>query len=105
MTSTGPPRPAGGHQASAPTPGRPAPETITQAAQATAPPPGAADWADQAVIAAYRTHYGSLVRQAALLVRDIPTAEDVVQDSFIAMHITRPRLEDGAEVLPYLRQC
>ncbi len=31
--------------------------------------------------------------------------EDVVQDSFIAMHITRPRLEDGATVLPYLRQC
>jgi RNA polymerase sigma-70 factor (sigma-E family) len=105
MTSTGPPRPAGGHQASAPTPGQPAPETITQAAQVTAPPPDAADWADQAVIAVYRTHYGSLVRQAARLVRDIPTAEDVVQDSFIAMHITRPRLEDRAEVLPYLRQC
>jgi RNA polymerase sigma-70 factor (sigma-E family) len=71
----------------------------------TRPPPAAAGWADQAVIAIYRTHYGSLVRQAALLVRDIPTAEDVVQDSFIAMHITRPRLGDDAKVLPYLRQC
>lgn len=105
MTSTGPARPAGGHQAPAPTPGPSAPETITHAAQPTAPPPDAAGWADQAVITAYRTHYGSLVRQAARLVRDIPTAEDVVQDSFIATHIACPRLEDGASVLPYLRQC
>jgi RNA polymerase sigma-70 factor (sigma-E family) len=64
----------------------------------------AAGWADQAVIANYHMHYGSLVRQAALLVRDIPTAEDVVQDCFIAMHITCPRLEDSAKALPYLRQ-
>jgi len=34
-----------------------------------------------------------------------PPAEDVVQDSFIAMHLTCPRLDDGAKVLPYLRQC
>jgi RNA polymerase sigma-70 factor (sigma-E family) len=66
--------------------------------------PAAAGWADKAVVAIYRNHYGSLVRQAALLVRDIPTAEDVVQDCFIAMHIARPRLEDGAKSLAYLRQ-
>lgn len=40
-----------------------------------------------------------------MLVRDIPTAEDVVQDSFIAMHTTCPRLEDDAKALPYLRQA
>jgi len=65
----------------------------------------AARWGDQAAITIYRLHYGSLVRQAALLVRDIPTAEDVVQDSFIAMHTTCPRLEDDAKALPYLRQA
>jgi len=67
--------------------------------------PVAAGWEDQAVIATYRKHYGSLVRQAALLVRDLPTAEDVVQDSFIAMHTTGPPLENGAKALAYLRQC
>jgi RNA polymerase sigma factor (sigma-70 family) len=66
--------------------------------------PAAAGWADKAVVAIYRKHYRSLVRQAALLVRDIPTAEDVVQDCFIAMHIARPGLEDGAKSLAYLRQ-
>jgi hypothetical protein len=67
--------------------------------------PAAAGWRDQAVVAIYRLHYGSLVRQAARLVRDIPTAEDVVQDSFIAMHTTCPRLEDDTKALPYLRQA
>jgi RNA polymerase sigma-70 factor (sigma-E family) len=65
--------------------------------------PAAPGWGDQAVVAIYRRHYGSLVRQAALLVRDTPTAEDVVQDCFIAMHLTCPRLED-AKALPYLRR-
>lgn len=76
--------------------------------RSTDPPLGAAPaavgWGDQAAVATYRIHYGSLVRQAALLVRDIPTAEDVVQDCFIAMHLTRPQLEDSAKALPYLRQ-
>jgi RNA polymerase sigma-70 factor (sigma-E family) len=64
-----------------------------------------AGWGDQAVVTAYHQHYRSLVRQAARLVRDIPTAEDVVQDSFIAMHVTGPQLNSGAKVLAYLRRC
>jgi RNA polymerase sigma-70 factor (sigma-E family) len=56
-------------------------------------------------VAAYHEHYRSLVRQAAKLVRDIPTAEDVVQDSFIAMHVTGPQLSNGTKVLAYLRRC
>ena len=64
-----------------------------------------AGWGDAAVVAAYHQHYGSLVRQAARLVRDIPTAEDVVQDSFIAMHVTGPQLSSGSKVLAYLRRC
>src|SRR6266571_2919161 len=44
-----------------------------------------ADWdADRAVTALYSTHYRSLVRLAALLLRDVATAEEVVQDSFVA---------------------
>ena len=66
--------------------------------------PAAAGWVDKAVVAIYCKHYGSLVRLAALAVRDIPTAEDVVQDCFIAMHTAHPRLEDGAKSLAHLRQ-
>jgi RNA polymerase sigma-70 factor (sigma-E family) len=64
------------------------------------------DWnAEQAVTAMYTTHYRSLVRLAALLVRDNATAEEVVQDSFIAMHTAWPRLRDDENALSYLRQA
>jgi RNA polymerase sigma-70 factor (sigma-E family) len=64
-----------------------------------------ADWdADRAVIALYRTHYRSLVRLAALLLRDVSTAEEVVQDSFVAMHGGWRRLRDSDKALSYLRQ-
>ena len=42
--------------------------------------------ADCAVTELYSLHYRPLVRLAALLVRDTPTAEEVVQDAFVAMH-------------------
>ena len=35
--------------------------------------------------ALYEQHYASLVRLAALLVRDTATAEEIVQDSFVAV--------------------
>jgi hypothetical protein len=38
----------------------------------------------------YTTHFESLLRLAVLLVRDVPTAEEVVQDSFIGMHSVAP---------------
>jgi RNA polymerase sigma-70 factor (sigma-E family) len=60
--------------------------------------------ADQAVTTIYREHYRSLVRLAALLVADKGTAEDVVQDSFVAMHNAWGRLRDTDKGLPYLRQ-
>jgi RNA polymerase sigma-70 factor (sigma-E family) len=63
------------------------------------------EWdAEQAVTAMYSTHYRSLVRLAALLVRDVATAEEVVQDSFIAMHGAWRRLRDNDKALSYLRQ-
>jgi RNA polymerase sigma-70 factor (sigma-E family) len=64
-----------------------------------------ADWdADRAVTVLYAAHYRSLVRLAALLLRDVATAEEVVQDSFVAMHDGWRRLRDNDKALSYLRQ-
>jgi RNA polymerase sigma-70 factor (sigma-E family) len=63
------------------------------------------EWdADRAVTAIYSEHYRSLVRLAAFLVRDSSTAEEVVQDSFVAMHGAWRRLRDTDKALSYLRQ-
>jgi RNA polymerase sigma-70 factor (sigma-E family) len=63
------------------------------------------EWdADRAVTAIYSEHYRSLVRLAAFLVRDSATAEEVVQDSFVAMHGAWRRLRDTDKALSYLRQ-
>jgi RNA polymerase sigma-70 factor (sigma-E family) len=65
-----------------------------------------AEWdAEQAVTAMYSTHYRSLVRLAALLVRDVATAEEIVKDSFVAMHGAWRRLQNNEQALSYLRQC
>jgi RNA polymerase sigma-70 factor (sigma-E family) len=61
--------------------------------------------ADRAVTELYAVHYRSLVRLATLLVRDIGTAEEVVQDSFVAMHGGWRRLRDTDKALSYLRQA
>jgi RNA polymerase sigma-70 factor (sigma-E family) len=91
----------------------PAAATETTAADGTVPPDGfpvagtaRAEWSpDLAVVELYSEHYRSLVRLAALLVRDTPTAEEVVQDSFIAMHGGWQRLRDTEKALAYLRQA
>jgi RNA polymerase sigma-70 factor (sigma-E family) len=65
-----------------------------------------AQWdADRAVTVMFGEHYRSFVRMAALLVGDVATAEAVVQDSFVAMHVAWRRLRDSEKALPYLRQC
>jgi RNA polymerase sigma-70 factor (sigma-E family) len=61
--------------------------------------------AREAVTELYTSHYGSLVRLAALLVRDEPTAEEVVQECFIAMHDGWHRLRDKDKALSYLKQA
>ena len=61
--------------------------------------------ADEAVTVLYHTHSAMLVRTAALLVGDVATAEDVVQDAFIAMHRAWWRLRDTSKALPYLRSA
>ena len=60
---------------------------------------------DQAVTELYSLHYRALVRLAVLLVRDLPTAEDVVQDSFAALHGGWQRLRDTESALAYLRSA
>ncbi|HET7529859.1 MAG TPA: SigE family RNA polymerase sigma factor [Mycobacteriales bacterium] len=65
---------------------------------------GARD-ADEALVALYTAHYRSLVRMAALLLHDVPAAEDVVQDAFVAMHGSWRRLRDPDRALAYLRQA
>ena len=61
--------------------------------------------ADAAVAELYSLHYRPLTRLATLLVRDAATAEDVVQDAFVAMRSAWPRLGDTENALAYLRQA
>lgn len=51
----------------------------------------------------YQTHAIALVRTAKLLVRDQPSAEDVVHDAFLGLYRALPRLKDPDQLLPYLR--
>src|SRR5581483_4158633 len=51
----------------------------------------------------YRRHRQALVRMAVLLVDDLPTAEDVVQDAFGKLHAGRRRLRDPDSAAGYLR--
>jgi len=59
--------------------------------------------ADAAITEIYGRHYRSLVRLATLLVHDVATAEEVVQDSFVALHAGMHRLRDSEKTLSYLR--
>ena len=77
---------------------------VTMPLRAVATQSGA--WsADLAVIELYTVQYKALVRLAAMLVRDTSTAEEVVQDAFIAMHDGWHRLKDTEKALAYLRQA
>ena len=68
--------------------------------------PADPEWsADRAVTELYSEHYRALVRLAAMLVRDTQTAEEVVQDAFVAMHDGWQRLRDTEKALAYLRQA
>ena len=53
--------------------------------------------------ALYRLHYPALVRLAALLIPDLATAEDIVQDAFAAVHGRWHVQPDTDAALAYLR--
>jgi len=85
---------------------------VSSTAEATAPDAFPAsgtvrtEWsAELAVIELYSVHYRSLVRLAAMLVRDTQTAEEVVQDAFVSMHDGWGRLKDTEKALAYMRQA
>ena len=59
--------------------------------------------ADTAIEQLYVGHYAALVRLAVLLLRDQALAEDVVQDSFVALHGRWDRV-DPDRAPAYLRQ-
>jgi RNA polymerase sigma-70 factor (sigma-E family) len=84
----------------------PAAEPATDPRGFLAAPTVRTEWtAELAVIELYSLHYGALVRLAAMLVRDTSTAEEVVQDAFIAMHDGWERLRDAEKALAYMRQA
>lgn len=81
-------------------------ETLTATALVPEVRPAPAVWdADRAVTEIYLGEYKSLVRLAVLLVHDVQTAEEVVQDAFEAMHTAWRRLRDSEKALSYLRQA
>jgi RNA polymerase sigma factor (sigma-70 family) len=53
--------------------------------------------------ALFRLHHAELVRLAVLLVRDLPTAEDVVQDVFTRIHARSGGPLNPESALAYLR--
>ncbi|MGB0100317.1 MAG: SigE family RNA polymerase sigma factor [Nocardioides sp.] len=61
--------------------------------------------ADEALEQLYAAHWRQLVRLSVLLVRDIGTAEEIVQDAFVAVHGRWSRLRDPDRALAYLRQA
>ena len=66
---------------------------------------GSGVWdASEIVTEIYAAHYNQLVRLAVMLVHDVQTAEEVVQDAFEAMHLAWRRLRDSEKALSYLRQ-
>ena len=52
----------------------------------------------------YAAHWRQLVRLSVLLVRDLGTAEEVVQDAFVALHDHWGRVREPDKALAYLRQ-
>ena len=59
--------------------------------------------ADAGVAALYRTHWTPMVRLATLLTRDASVAEELVQDSFVALHRRWSALADRGAAHGYLR--
>ncbi len=66
-------------------------------------PAGAALDADAALTALYTAHYRRLVRLAALLLDDVATSEEIVQDAYVKMHAAWRRLRDPQTAEAYLR--
>jgi RNA polymerase sigma-70 factor (sigma-E family) len=75
----------------------------TPGAEPDGPGPAGVRSADELIHELYRAHALALIRLAKLLVRDQAAAEDAVQDAFLGLYRSLPRLSDHGELLPYLR--
>lgn len=53
----------------------------------------------------YAVHHLRMVRLARLMVDDLATAEDVVQDAFLGLHRNSARLRDPGAAVGYIRQA
>jgi RNA polymerase sigma-70 factor (sigma-E family) len=53
----------------------------------------------------FRDHHLELVRLAAMMVGDVASAEDVVQDAFERLHRHWPRIREPSSGLAYARSC
>ncbi|WP_372728409.1 SigE family RNA polymerase sigma factor [Nocardioides sp.] len=60
--------------------------------------------ADTALEQLYAAHWRRLVRLSVLLVHDPGTAEEIVQDAFVAVHARWRKLREPDLALAYLRQ-
>jgi RNA polymerase sigma-70 factor (sigma-E family) len=58
---------------------------------------------DDAITALFVAHHARLVGLARLLVDDLPTAEDVVQDAFASLYRRWPWIRDKSASLSYLQ--
>jgi RNA polymerase sigma-70 factor (sigma-E family) len=74
-------------------------ETVLGSAQSQA-----ATEADRALTAMYDAEYRSLVRMSAVMLGDVGSAEEVVQESFIAVHKAWLGLRDMDKAVHYLRR-
>jgi RNA polymerase sigma-70 factor (sigma-E family) len=68
----------------------------------SAQPPAAE--ADRMLTAMYDAEYRSLVRMSAVMLGDVGSAEEVVQESFIAVHAAWRGLRDMDKAVHYLRR-
>ena len=57
---------------------------------------------DDLLVRLFTEHYKSLLHLASLLLDDVPSCEEVVQDAFVKMQTLKERPEPGKEA-PYLR--
>jgi RNA polymerase sigma-70 factor (sigma-E family) len=66
--------------------------------------PAVANVLTHAVLELYTEHYEAMVRLACVVVSDLAAAEEVVQDTFLAMLTGGWQLRDEEKALAYLRQ-
>ncbi|HUR13034.1 MAG TPA: SigE family RNA polymerase sigma factor [Mycobacteriales bacterium] len=74
-------------------------ERTSRSAPSLTPPAGR----DAALTELFVAYHRRLVGLARLLVDDVPTAEDVVQDAFLSLYRRWPWLRDATSALPYLQ--